>query len=204
MPRVAVRLLHAGDFAFDGAASRETSPADRRANPEGYRREYLPLHGLSKHFQVHSHGRRGNGETLGDGDQARRRVHGQKSAGRSVRVPGGPEALLSAASGFSKHGSCGSEEFSGETERGHFAYSRDCRGEDDLGGRGEAAASGVRRESGGAGRLGDDSRAVSTRRVAGRADESEMVGAIERAGSGDFAGRRFARAAGEEKRAETD
>src|ERR1700745_1369994 len=117
MPRVAVRLLHAWNFAFDRATSEETPQADRRANPQGHRREYLPLHGLSKHFQVHSHGSRGNGETVGDGDQARRRVHGEKNAGGSLRVPGGPDAFLSAAAGFSKHGSRGSEEFSRETGR---------------------------------------------------------------------------------------
>src|SRR5712692_1298890 len=134
MPWAAVRLLYAGSSAVYRSSAEQEREADRQADPQGHRGKYLPLYRLPKHFESHTHGFRRDGEALGDGDQVQRGLHGQENAARGLRLSRRPQPFLPVAAGLSEHGNSGRQEFSGETQRGDFAHSRNGGGKDVAGG----------------------------------------------------------------------
>src|SRR6266403_1142929 len=130
MPWAAMRFLHARAAAFHCTPVVENAQAHRKGNSQGDRRQYLPLHGVSKCFKGCSSCFRRTGEALSHGNQIWRRLHGAERTGGRLRLSRGSQSILSLASGLSEHGDPRREEFSGEVERGNLALSGTGGGEE--------------------------------------------------------------------------
>src|SRR6266850_4237862 len=154
MSRPAMRLLYARASSLHRSPAVEDAQAQRKGNSQGDRWQYLPVHGLSEYFKGCSSRCRRNGEALSHGDQIWRRLHGAEKTRSRLRLSGGPESVLPFASGLSEHGDPRRKEFSGEVERGYFAYSGNGGGQNVAGGNGMAEACRLRGEWGCAGRIG--------------------------------------------------